>query len=336
MASEQAVMEQPDTSDAHPALTPPATGCPLLSLPREMRNGIYSHISVDVVATKRIGGDKESSSVEEEEPRPKVQVLGVAVPSLLRVNRQIHDEYAEYMLSRSQLFISLAQGHAEYLDRLDLSAIVPSPVLQNIESVVVTFPWTIVMDHGNVPAKEQFWTAIALDESVDQRNIACTPAKEVRRKLVSFIGRVRAQSRADVPTKVSIDLNGFAFMHDPYTWPPCESPGKAFALASTLDVMFDRDTLFGFWDEVPITEVSGCVVVPSWSSMARNSAEIRANRQDWLQGVMEKVVEPEYDISTTFVQARLYHKKCETGWNGFEVAMTVHSVDMNDLMRSHG
>ncbi|KAK4952469.1 hypothetical protein LTR10_009275 [Elasticomyces elasticus] len=336
MTSKQAVTEEHHTSAAHPALTPPATGCPLLSLPREMRNGIYSHISVDVVATKRISGDKESSNVEEEEPRPKVTVLGAAVSSLLRVNRQIHDEYAEYMLSRSELFISLAQGHAEYLDRIYLSAIVPSSVLQNIKSVAVTFPWTIVTDHGNIPAMEQFWTAITLDESVDQRSIACTPAKEVRRKLGSFIGRVREQSRADVLTQVSIDLNGFAYMHDPYTWPPCESPGKAFAMASRLHAMFDRDTLFGFWDEVPITEVSGCVVVPSWSSMARNSADIRANRQDWQKGVVEKVVEPEYDISTTFVQARLYHKKCENGWNGFEVAMSPHSLDINELMRSHG
>ncbi|KAK4897788.1 hypothetical protein LTR27_004560 [Elasticomyces elasticus] len=334
MASKQAVTEEHHTNAAHPALTPPTTGCPLLSLPRELRDGIYSHISVDVVATKRNSGDKESSSVEGEEPRPKVTVLGAAVPSLLRVNRRIHDEYAEYMLSSSELFISLAQGCASYLERLDLSAVVPSSVLQNIESVAITFPWTIVMHFEKNPAMEEFWTTLAANTSVDQQKIPCTPAKQLRRKLVSLIERIRAQSRADVLTLVSIDLQEFPDMNDHYSWPPLESPEKAFALASRLDVMFDRDTLFGSWEEVPITQVSGCVVVPLWSSMARNSKEIRANRQDWRTGISEVVI-PQCEISTTFVQARLFHRPCENGWNGFEVAISDISLNMSESTRSH-
>ncbi|KAK5695212.1 hypothetical protein LTR97_008718 [Elasticomyces elasticus] len=336
MASSQAVMEQSHTSAAHPALTPPATGCPVLSLPREMRNGIYSHISVNVVATKRSSGDKVPSSVEEEEPRPKVTVLGAAVSSLLRVNRQIHDEYAEYMLSRSQLFVSLEQGYAEYLDRLDLSPIVPSSVLENIKLVSITFPWPIVMHIEDKLDMEEFWTAVTLEDSVDQWSIPCTPAKELRRKLVSLIRRIRAQSRADadVVTQVSINLTGFPDVRDPYTWPPFDTLREAFTLPWKVDIMLDRDTLFGLWDEVPITQVSDCVVVPLWSSMARNSADIRANRQAWGEGAMEKVVLPTYDSSTTLVQARLFHTKCENGWNGFEAAIGVHSLDMSELLLS--
>ncbi|KAK5727925.1 hypothetical protein LTR17_012348 [Elasticomyces elasticus] len=297
-----------------------------------MRNGIYSHISIDVVATNRKSGDKEYSSVEEEEPCPQVTVTGVAVPSLLRVNRQIHDEYAEYMLSRSQLFISLAQGYAPYLDRLDLGATVPSSVLQNIKSVFVTFPWIAVMHLDDDTDTAEFWAAVT--ESVDQRSIAWTPAKELRRKLVSLVGNIRAQSRADALTLVSVDLNGFADAQDPYTWPLNFHPREACLLAMRIEILFDRDTLFGFWDEVPITHVSGCLAVPLWSSMARNSAAIRANRQEWQEGVREKVVMPEYDVSPTFVQARLFHKKCENSWQGFELAMNVQSLDMSELLRS--
>ncbi|KAK5736128.1 hypothetical protein LTR17_007650 [Elasticomyces elasticus] len=331
MTSGQAVTEESHSNAAHPALTPPASGCPLLSLPRELRNGIYSHISVEVVATKLNSEDKESSSVTEEEPRPKITVLGAAVPSLLRVNRQIYDEYAEYMLPRSQLFISLAQGHAEYLDRLDLGAMIPNSVLENIKLVTITFSWTIVMHFEGNADMDEFWTAVTLEDSVDQRSIVCTPAKELRRKLVSLIGRIRVQSRADALTQVSIDLTGFPDVHDPYTWPPFDTLRKAFTPAWKANIMFDRDTLFGLLDEVPITQVSGCVVVPLWNSMARNSADIRANRQAWGEGVMEKVVLPEYENSTTLVQARLFHTKCENGWNGFEVAMSVHSLDMSEL-----
>ena len=110
--------------------------CYFLSLPREIRNMIYKHVTKDVLITHPV----RETEAEDQEPPEKVTLLGTIFLSLLLVNRQVHNEYIDYTLSKSHLVLNLPHG-PELPEDLGLSAKFRLNVLKKVRQCAVTMHW---------------------------------------------------------------------------------------------------------------------------------------------------------------------------------------------------
>ncbi|KAK4971627.1 hypothetical protein LTR42_007355 [Elasticomyces elasticus] len=305
------------------------TNCALLRLPRELRNNIYSFVVVPGVRiSDRINRPLlplRDIPLDQLPRNPRVTAWNAVYSPLLRVNRQIHDEYLENNHLCAALGLDLPpRGLCQpYLQSLSLKNSVPSHALAEVKVVIIMLHWTTVMHVGATDELHNFWSIHTQEELAQQRNIAWTPSKELRRALVHFLGLVRPKVHSTAQVIIRIDLSDIPVPCDPFTWAP-DPHGADFTTTTNIAHMFHKETIFSLGQDVTLTwprrlMVEGHVEVPLWCSMASNSAEVRSSRRKWDDGEAERIVPPKYKESVEKLRVRFDYEEGEDDWRGFKV-----------------
>ena len=153
----------------------PSPDPPFLRLPRELRDGIYSYTTVTVT----LNGFRDLKF-------PLVTMHCCASPRLLRVNRQIRDEYIEHTQPRQVLSIDARFTEPPQLQDLDIGAIVPLWALGKIRRSALVIHWITAAAFGDVEDWKRF--AIAASQgSVSQADMQWTPSKGTSATLITLL-----------------------------------------------------------------------------------------------------------------------------------------------------
>ncbi|KAK5736127.1 hypothetical protein LTR17_007649 [Elasticomyces elasticus] len=303
--------------------------CPILRLPRELRNQIYSFVVVPGVRiSDRINRPLlplRDIPLDQLPRNPRVTAWNVVYSPLLRVNRQIHDEYLENNHLCAALGLDLPpRGLCQpYLQSLSLENSVPSHALAEVKVIIIMLHWTTVMHVSAIDEVHNFWSTHTQEELAQQRNIAWTPSKELRKALVHFLGVIRSKVHSTAQVIIRIDLSDIPVPSDPLTWAP-DARGADATTTANIAQMFHKETIFGLGQDMTLTwprrlMVEGYVEVPLWCSMASNSAEVRSSRREWDEGEADRIVLPRYKESAEKLQVRFDYVEGEDDWRGFKV-----------------
>ncbi|KAK4952468.1 hypothetical protein LTR10_009274 [Elasticomyces elasticus] len=190
--------------------------------------------------------------------------------------------------------------------------------------------WTTVMHVGATDELHNFWSIHTQEELAQQRNIAWTPSKELRRALVHFLGLVRPKVHSTAQVIIRIDLSDIPVPCDPFTWAP-DPHGADFTTTTNIAHMFHKETIFSLGQDVTLTwprrlMVEGHVEVPLWCSMASNSAEVRSSRRKWDDGEAERIVPPKYKESVEKLRVRFDYEEADATIATDNVAKPVQST----------
>ncbi|KAK5696709.1 hypothetical protein LTR97_008013 [Elasticomyces elasticus] len=316
--------------------------CAFLRLPREMRNEIYTHASFDrVIVSDATPGLPLSTDDEEEQEedevdtenheedkdydKPFVGMNNVMSLSLLQVNRQIYDEYTEYVQPRQQLFIKS----------------MPEGALKNIRDLAIFVKWSAVLRSATDEQFPKFFAEHTSDELVAQEGIAWTPAKVLRDKLVAFLKVTRPLVHPTAKVCILFDFSGFPDPEDPFTW-AClrDLPGNPEGLSATdVGHAFHQDTLYNLehdtsfeWPEYGSLTVEGMLFMPLWCSMATNAEDVLESLRAWREGLTTDVVMPLYEMSADKCGVRLLRTSDEDNWQGFHTQIkSINWADEDEL-----
>lgn len=143
-----------------------AKQCQLLSLPRELRNMIYGHITTDECRISLPGILNR---------RPECTLSSTIYPAMLLLNRQIHAEYLDHTLPRSELVVSY-----EYAVNLSVSWAlkpnVPIEVLKGIRFCRLQVCWRDALYYDCHKVSE-FCDRMEVEQIQDQESLSWTPSK---------------------------------------------------------------------------------------------------------------------------------------------------------------
>ncbi|KAK4899552.1 hypothetical protein LTR27_003285 [Elasticomyces elasticus] len=293
----------------------------LLSLPRELRDLIYEYTTWDITF---YGQDSEYKAFFPCETTcvtsPGVTVMDVADLGLLRVSRQVHDEYVACVRTRSALLIATPNGYPSF-SGLDVSAKIPNLVLRNIKKVDIRVgPWDACVD-GIDDVYDWMHGVTAISE--------WTPSRALRAKLVDWLNHLAAHVHPEASVDIRINLNEFQDPTDPYTW--VYKDGK-YEFGDDAHRTFDQDTIFGLehdttlaWPTVGRLMVSGEVQLPLWCPRANNPGEIVASRRAWEagEGTPRGPDVGEWNkLCGEQIMVRLRPTKNTSSWRGFQPEIT--------------
>ncbi|KAK3648788.1 hypothetical protein LTR56_007228 [Elasticomyces elasticus] len=305
-------------SDVQPTVTASPPRCHLLLLPRELRNRIYDFLHVNPRLTIRTIKECHDHDI------PHVCLFGAALTSILSVNHQINEEYAEQVRHGSAaIHVSLRECNMFALGNLELKAGVVSGALRSVRNVAIDLHWALV---GKIETKDEihdFWSIMVPRPYVDQADVQWTPSKALRSKLSAFVRSIEPFVHPDAEVRLNIELNDLPEVQDPYTWTKFKA-GRNTAVAMLQ--AFHAATFFGMeedtdrsWPKARNLKVLGVLKVPLTCSMATNSSEIVAGRRSWESDGRSKVTMPQYDKSADTVLWVCRPTKDEPNWQGFEV-----------------
>lgn len=115
--------------------------CHLLELPRELRNNIYDHLTTDTTISPHSAPSQGKSNPG----LPVISLFHTTTPAVLRLCRQVYDEYREQVLPRSVLNIVVLGCQISEPVALKLKNGVPAEALRKPENVLLTLSWANVM-----------------------------------------------------------------------------------------------------------------------------------------------------------------------------------------------
>ncbi|KAK5695211.1 hypothetical protein LTR97_008717 [Elasticomyces elasticus] len=258
---------------AHPTVTASPPRYHILLLPREMRNRIYDFLHVNPRLTIRTIEECHDHDI------PHVRLFGAALPSILCVNHQINEEYAEQVRhGGAAIHVSLRECNMFALGNLELKAGVVSGALRSIRSVAIELHWALV---GKIETKDEihdFWSIMVPRPYLDQADVQWTPSKALRSKLSAFVESIEPFVHPDAEVRLNIELNDLPEVQDPYTWTKFKA-GRNTAVAMLQ--AFHAETFFGMeedtdrsWPKAGNLKVLGVLNVPltcSWQPTRRRS-----------------------------------------------------------------
>ncbi|KAK4897789.1 hypothetical protein LTR27_004561 [Elasticomyces elasticus] len=316
----QAVISAIHQQAAHPALKPPAVGCPFLSLPREMRNRIYDYTSVEVL----ISEPQQLNNPEMDEywnAKPRVHLKGVPSTELLCVNKQVNSEYAEHVSPGSGLVIDTQMCEFPRLSDLEIQPNVPTSTLSKVKNVKIDMFWFVVVDADRNGTPEFYSLCDALVSS-GQAVLPWTPSKYTRVQLLALIAKVHPLVRPDARVTVAIDLDEFPIAQDLYTWTKtayCREGSSDHRKAFHEETFFSMETTHShLWPKAGHLKVEAVVKMPLWCSIASNPNEVVSGRRQFEAGETMFPVEPQYDEYPQQVMWWMKPTKDTNNWGGFE------------------
>ncbi|KAK5723919.1 hypothetical protein LTR17_013761 [Elasticomyces elasticus] len=318
--------------------------CRLLSLPRELRNEIYSHTTSRAVPLSTYISDplasddgedseddeldisEEAEEIDHDHIHPMAAISSRLSLSLLLVNRQIHDEYVEYAKPRQIFFIDLGTKDVpQALGELRLLQNMPADALKAVRHFRLIMDWSVVLHSAGNEQYAKFFTDHTKDELLNQQDMTWTPSKVLRDKLQAFLGLTRPLVHPNAKVGILIDLGGMPDPGDPFTWEKLrnaegdlEGPSPSDMIhALHLDTIRELETTLR-WPAAGNLDVEGIAMMPLWCSLATNSAAVADSLRAWRQGSSERIVMPLYSKSEEKIVAALVPTSDECSWRGYE------------------
>ncbi|KAK5677745.1 hypothetical protein LTS10_009628 [Elasticomyces elasticus] len=329
--------------------------CHFLRIPLEMRREIYSHTTCKTVplTAKYIypyqpsdeGEDEHEDEDEYEaaEPeddideddisvRPMAGMLGLMISSILLVNRQIHDEYVDFVKARQRVFIDLGgEDVLATLEPLRLRQDTSTGLLKSVRHVHIFMKWSAVLHSAADERFSKFVVDHTNLELLDQESLSWTPAKVLRDKLRAFLGLISLLFCRDATVVIHIDLGDFPDPEDPFTWKPALG-SEAGVVGTTVKSMvhaFHINTIRGLehdttldWPTPGHLKIEGMIRMPLWCSMATNSNEVAEGLRAWRQGLSDQVILPQYKESAERVSVKLVPEVGKHILRGYKVLMS--------------
>ncbi|KAK5120421.1 hypothetical protein LTR85_006360 [Meristemomyces frigidus] len=299
----------------------------LLSLPRELRNYIYDCTTVSVeLSPPQPAAEPERPLTQWGHPTIFTKTTD---PTLLRVCHQIHDEYRERVLPRSELAITLVSCDMFDLPDLQLKAGVPAELLQMPRKILIAFNWVNVLPMSMLQRHKEWFDTHTPEQLRHQELLAWTPTKALFQKLKDFLALLKRYISSSATVELLVMIDGLPDPHDPYAVGPLDvNRSTSGEMAELMGHMFHKDTINELskdatlpWPRLPIEggnlRVRFALITALNYTLAENSAELLANRKARLAGETEEVVWPVCETSKEVVNWRLQPTPCENNFRGY-------------------